>query len=95
MDHAVPAISVPTSWSTDRLFANATISATVSFILIGVGGVAIGPPGVAPVGIAVYVAISTVRSPAALITRVNLRESLEQLRRSCKAKKVSSLEADH
>jgi H+/Cl- antiporter ClcA len=42
----------------------ATISAPVSFILIGVGGVALGPAGVAPVGIAVitaYLAISTVR----------------------------------
>lgn len=42
----------------------ATISAPVSFILIGVGGVALGISGVAPVGLAVitaYLAISTVK----------------------------------
>ena len=42
----------------------ATISAPVSFILIGVGGVALGPSAIAPVGIAVitaYLAISTVK----------------------------------
>jgi H+/Cl- antiporter ClcA len=42
----------------------AIISAPVSFILIGVGGVALGTSGIAPVGIAVitaYLAISTVR----------------------------------
>jgi len=42
----------------------ATISAPVSFIIIGVGGVALGAEAVAPVGIAVitaYLAISTVR----------------------------------
>ena len=41
----------------------ATISAPVSFILIGVGGVALGTAGIAPVGLAVitaYLAISTV-----------------------------------
>jgi len=42
----------------------AVIQAPVSFILIGVGGVALGAPGIAPVGIAVitaYLAISTVK----------------------------------
>ena len=42
----------------------ATISAPVSFILIGVAGVALGPSGVPPVGVAVitaYLAISTVK----------------------------------
>ena len=42
----------------------ATISAPVSFILIGVGGVALGAQAIAPVGIAVitaYLAISTVK----------------------------------
>jgi H+/Cl- antiporter ClcA len=42
----------------------AIISAPVSFILIGVGGVALGPSAIAPVGIAVitaYLAISTVK----------------------------------
>jgi H+/Cl- antiporter ClcA len=42
----------------------ATISAPVSFILIGVGGVALGTAAIAPVGIAVitaYLAISTVK----------------------------------
>ena len=42
----------------------ATISAPVSFILIGVGGVALGTAGIAPVGLAVitaYLAISTVK----------------------------------
>ena len=42
----------------------ATISAPVSFILIGVGGVALGTAAIAPIGIAVitaYLAISTVK----------------------------------
>ena len=42
----------------------ATISAPVSFVLIGVGGVALGVAGIAPVGLAVitaYLAISTVK----------------------------------
>lgn len=44
--------------------AGAVISAPVSFILIGVGGVALGAAAIAPVGIAVitaYLAISTVK----------------------------------
>jgi H+/Cl- antiporter ClcA len=58
---------IPASLAVAAMIAavpGATISAPVSFILIGVGGVALGTSGIAPVGLAVitaYLAISTVK----------------------------------
>ena len=58
---------IPASLAVAAMIAavpGATISAPVSFILIGVGGVALGTAGIAPVGLAVitaYLAISTVK----------------------------------
>jgi H+/Cl- antiporter ClcA len=58
---------IPASLAVAAMIAavpGAVISAPVSFILIGAGGVMLGPLGIAPVGIAViaaYLAISTVK----------------------------------